>query len=478
MTSRRQFLKEQGFGIGSVALAYLLQQEEARARPESVVGTTDAQGLEPRAPHAEPRANAMISLFMHGGPSHIDLFDPKPELEKHDGETYDENVDFSFKNRASKKLMASPWKFHPRGDSGIEMSELLPHLGEVADELCVIRSMRTDINGHAPSVRYLNTGSRRVGRPVLGSWVTYGLGTENQNLPAYAVLTDPGGLPVDGTNNWSNGWLPSTYQGTVIRPTEPRILNLDPPEHLKGKPQARNLEYLSRLNEQHLQNHDGAADLEARIRSYELAARMQTAASDALDISGEPDSIKRMYGLEDKNKKTREYGTRCLLARRLVERGVRFVQLFINAQIWDNHNNISKALPDCCRKTDKPAAALIKDLKQRGLLETTLVQWGGEIGRLPVVEDHGNPKKAGRDHNGQGFTMWLAGGGVKGGITYRSTHELGHHAVYKPVTPHDYHATLMDLFGLDHQKLTYIHNRQKRTITKGKPASVLTDIMA
>src|SRR3982750_871332 len=357
----------------------------------------------------------MISLFMHGGPSHIDLFDPKAELSKRSGEDYSGEITFSFVDRASKKLFGSPWKFAKYGQCGMDVSELLPHFSGIVDDVTLIRSMHTDINGHEPSIWFMNTGKSQPGRPALGSWFPYGLGSESQSLPAYVVLTDPGGHPVDGVRNWSNGWLPPLFQGTVVRATEPRILNLEPPPHLKGELQAENLAFLAQLNREHLARHPGESDLEARIASYELAARMQTAAKEALDLSGESEVTKKLYGLD--NEVTREYGTRCLIARRLVERGVRFVQLFVGGQPWDNHNSIKKTLPEICRRTDRPAAALVADLMQRGLLDTTLVHWGGEIGRLPVSEgklDAG----AGRDHNGQGFSLWLAGGGIKGGMTF------------------------------------------------------------
>jgi hypothetical protein len=464
-------------GVGSVALAWMLAEEHLLANPPSVPRTPQSLDLKPRPPHYPPRARAMISLFMHGGPSHIDLLDPKPELTRRSGQDYAGEITYSFVNRASKKLMGSPWKFQRHGQSGIEVSELLPHFAGIVDDVCVIRSMHTDINGHEPSIWYMHTGKAQPGRPHVGSWLTYGLGSENRNLPAYVVLTDPGGHPVDGVRNWSNGWMPPLFQGTVVRPVEPRILNLDPPPHLKGELQRQNLELLSELNRAHLARHPAEADLEARIASYELAAAMQTTAKEALDLSGESEATRRLYGLDEPA--TREYGTRCLIARRLVERGVRFVQLFVNGQIWDHHESIAKALPDCCRKTDKPIAGLIRDLKARGLLDSTLVHWGGEIGRLPVTENHGGVvDKAGRDHNGQGFTAWLAGGGVRGGMTYGETDEFGHKAAVNPVSPNDYHATLLHLFGLDARRLVYHHNGlEQRIADNDRPARVLTEIL-
>ena len=475
--SRRQFLARNAMGIGTVALAGLLQQDDLLATPKNVPKTPLSFDMKPKSPPTAPRANAMISLFMHGGPAHMDLLDPKPELTKQNGNDYSGDIQFSFVNRASKKLFGSPFQFAKHGQCGTEVSELLPHTAGIVDDICVIRSMHSGFNGHEVSIRYINSGIPAVlGRPSLGSWITYGLGSENQDLPAYMVLVDPDGHPVDGVNNWSNGWMPTLFQGTVLRAKEPRIFNLDPPKHLEGNLQAQNLAFLNQLNTTHLERHPGEADLEARIASYELAARMQTAAKEALDISQESEATHRLYGLDQPE--TREYGSRCLIARRMVERGVRFVQLFLAGQPWDNHANIKNSLAGICKRTDQPAAALVKDLKQRGLLDTTLVHWGGEIGRLPVTENHGKPEEAGRDHNGQGFSMWLAGGGIKGGITYGETDEFGHRAVTDIVTANDYQATLFNLFGLDHEQLVYHHNSQQQKLTADRACRVVKGIIA
>lgn len=473
--SRRKFLQENAMGVGAVALAWLLQQDRLLASPGKVPQQRPVFDLKPKSPPLPARATAMISLFMHGGPSHVDLTDPKPELTKRSGNDYPGEVVFSFVNRASKKLLGSPWKFARHGQCGTEISELLPELAGIVDDICLIRSMHTGHNGHEVSIRYFHSGLPAVtGRPTMGSWLTYALGSESQNLPAYMVLVDPGGHPVDGVHNWSSGWMPPLYQGTVLRPKEPRILNLDAPPQLRGEPQRQNLDLLARLNRAHLERHPGEADLEARIASYELAAAMQTAAKEALDISGETAATHRLYGIDQPA--TQEYGTRCLIARRLVERGVRFVQLFLGGQPWDNHQNIRGTLPAICQRTDKPAAALVKDLKQRGLLDTTLVHWGGEIGRLPVVEGSGD--SVGRDHNGQGFSTWLAGGGIRPGMTYGETDEFGHKAVTHVVSPNDYQATLLKLFGLDHTQLVYHHNGQQQRLTDGRPARVINEILA
>jgi hypothetical protein len=382
---------------------------------------------------------------------------------------------FSFVNRASKKLFGSPFRFSKHGRSGTEVSELLPHTAGIVDDICVLRSLHTGHNGHEVSIRYFHGGIAGVlGRPTMGSWIVYALGSLSQEMPAYMVLSDPGGHPVDGTTNWSSGFLPPLYQGTVLRPQEPRILNLDPPPHLRGPAQQQNLDFLAELNRRHLRRHPCEVDLETRIGSYELAAAMQTAAKEALDISQEPASIHRLYGID--REPTRSYGTRCLIARRLVERGVRFVQLFLSGQPWDNHGSIGKTLPDICRRTDQPTAALVTDLKQRGLLETTIVHWGGEIGRLPVCEGELNAQ-AGRDHNGQGFSIWLAGGGIKGGMVYGATDEVGHKAAVNVVTPNDYQATILHLLGLDHTKLVYQSNGREQRLIDGRPARIVKEIL-
>jgi hypothetical protein len=328
------------------------------------------------------------------------------------------------------------------------------------------------VNNHGQSIHSLNSGRIVSGRPSLGSWLTYGLGTENQNLPAYMVLRDPANLPVEGVLNWSPGWLPSLYQGTVVRAREPRILNLEPPAHLRGKPQENYLDFLGTLNRDHVEKLPGELDLEARIASFELAARMQTAAADVMDVASESEATKKLYGLDVEE--TKEFGTRCLIARRLIERGVRFVQVFTKNQYWDHHGNIKNSLPAACKKVDRPIAALVKDLKGRGLLASTVVHWGGEMGRLPVVQ---NEKSAGRDHNTYGFSMWLAGGGFKAGHIHGATDEWGHHAVKDVVNHYDYHATLLHLFGMDHTQLTYERGGREQSLTDNQPAHVVKKIL-
>ncbi|HUY35706.1 MAG TPA: DUF1501 domain-containing protein [Pirellulales bacterium] len=469
--TRRHFLASGSMGIGSVALAWLLNEEcllAAPARPELGPRHFD---LNPKQPHHPARARSMISLFMQGGPSHLDLLDPKSELTRLDGGNFTGEIKYDNAGEASAKLLASPWKFAKHGQCGTEVSELLPHLAEIVDDVTVIRSMHTGVNNHNLSIRALQTGRIPAGRPSLGSWLLHGLGSESQNLPAFVVLEDPAGLPVEGIHNWSNGWLPSLYQGTVVRHREPRILDLDPPPHLQGGIQDDYRNYLQTLNHRHLESHPGELDLEARIASFELAARMQLTAKEALDIGGEPAWVQKMYGLDEPA--TRDFGSRCLLARRLVERGVRFVQLFKSN--WDHHNNLLLGLPASCQAVDRPVAALVKDLRARGLLETTIVHWGGEMGRLPVVQNLANP---GRDHNTYGFSMWLAGGGIRGGVVYGETDDFGYQAVKNIVTHNDYHATLLHLFGLDYQRLLYLRNGREESLLDNQPCRIVREVLS
>jgi hypothetical protein len=455
-----------------VALAWLLRQDGVLAAPPKPALEPVVFDLKPKAPPAPGQAKAMISLFMQGGPSHLDLFDPKPELNKRHGTNYTGEIKYDNAGEASPKLFASPWKFRKHGQCGMELSDLLPGLGTVVDDITLVRSMKTAVNNHDQSIIAMNTGRINPGRPVVGSWITYALGSESQDLPAYCVLTDPSGIPVVGVNNWSSGWLPSLYQGTGIRPVEPRIPNLDPPPHLRGRVQERYLDYLGQLNREHLESHPGEHDLSARIASYELAGRMQTAAKEALDISRESPATLRLYGID--NPASREFGTRCLIARRLVERGVRFVQVCSGNQEWDHHASITTSLPAMCRKVDRPSSALVADLKQRGLLDSTVVFWGGEMGRLPVIQ---NEKNIGRDHNTNGFSAWVAGGGFKGGYVHGATDEFGHKAVENPVNHFDYHATLLHLFGLDYRTLTFSRPGGSASLVDGQPARIVHELL-
>ncbi|MBL9153214.1 MAG: DUF1501 domain-containing protein [Verrucomicrobiales bacterium] len=477
LCSRRHFLHANGFGLGSLALATLLQRDGLLANPAKPIEAGGARfDLTPKKAHFPGKAKAMISLFMMGGPSQMDLFDPKPMLTKYDGKNFPGEIKYDNLAQASSKVFGSPWKFHRHGQCGMELSELLPHLGRVADDITLIRSMTSGVSNHGQGLYAMNAGRITPGRPALGSWLTYGLGSETQDLPAYMVLAHPNGLPTFQQEHFTNGWLPALYQGTVVRPSEPRILNLDAPPALAGAPQQRQLGLLKALNEEHLSEHPGELDLQARIASYELAASMQTAAKEALDISSEPKSIRDLYGVD--NPVTADYATRCIIARRLVERGVRYVQVLNSGQSWDQHSALIGSLPALCAATDQPTAALVTDLKQRGLLDSTVVHWGGEMGRLPVLQNDAGREKWGRDHNTYGFSMWVAGGGFRGGYVHGETDEWSHKAVIDEVKHYDWHATLLQAFGLDHTQLTYQRNGLAASLTDNQGAKVVEKLLA
>ena len=478
MSSRRHFLGSSLFGLGGVAMEWLLNQERLAAEDQAPVkpplerSTFD---LLPKTPPSSSRADAMISIFMGGGPSHLDMFDPKPQMARYDGKLFPrDDIDYDNAGGASKLVMASPFKFRACGESGMEISELLPHTQQIADEISLVRSMNLPgIRNHVAGMRALNTGRGRGARPALGSWLTYGLGTESQNLPAFVAM--PTYSPPPGSPYWSSGFLPSIYQGTLVRNKEPRILNLDPPSHLAGLPQRQNLRLLEQLNRRHLQERPGELDLAARIENYELAARMQLEAKEVLDIGQETASTHELYGIGNKSI-DQKFAESCLIARRLVEHGVRFVQLWFYG--WDMHENINKNLPKTCRRTDRPAAALIQDLKQRGMLDRTLVHWGGEMGRLPVIQYRGENNQPGRDHNTDGFSMWLAGGGIKRGFVYGATDDFGHKAIENSMHHVDYHKTLLHLFGLDSENLKYMHNGRTRTLPDGQRGRIVEELIA
>ena len=484
LCSRRHMLRSSAFGLGSVAASLLLKKDGLLAaersanplKPELEAKTYD---LLPKAPPYPQQAKAMISMFMLGGPSQIDLFDPKPELMKRNGQTFTGDLKFDNPAQASREIMGPAWEFSHHGQCGMELSSLVPHLGTIADEITLIRSMHSAANNHLPANFALNTGQPVRGRPVLGSWLLSALGSETQDLPAYVALTDPRGLPLIAKENWNNGKLPSIFQGTMVRPTEPRIFNLDAPKHLKGEAQASQLAFLNRFNQEHLDEHPGEDDLEARLASYGLAARMQLAAKEAFDISKESEATKKMYGIDQKV--TRSYGTRCLIARRLVERGVRFVQIFCNGQTWDHHGSILTALPDRCREIDQPAAALVRDLKQRGLLDSTIVHWGGEMGRLPVIQfREGLTKRAkvGRDHNTYGFSQWVAGGGFRKGHVHGATDEFSHYAVDGIVHHYDWLATVLNRFGLNHRELHFRVGPRELRLVENDEARVVRELLS
>ena len=473
--TRRRVLQTGAFALSPIALSWLLNRE-AQAEPIKPALERQIHSLKAKQPGMEPTATAMISLFMQGGPSQVDLLDPKPTLTRMDGKDFPGKIKYDDVGGASKKILGSPWKFRQHGHCGTPVSELLPNIATIVDDITVIRSMHTGVNNHGQSIHAMNSGRTQRGRPSLGSWVTYGLGAMTDNLPAYIAMSDPRGLPVEGVLNWSNGWLPSLYQGTVIRPREPRILNLEAPAHLRGVAQENFLKFLNKLNQEHIEGHSDQSELLARITNYELAARMQTSAREALDISKETKATHRLYGIDDKE--TEEYGKRCLIARRMVERGVRFVQVFTKNQYWDHHRSIIGSLPAACKKTDKPAAGLVKDLKQRGLLSSTVVHWGGEMGRLPVIQNDSGRQNLGRDHNTYGFSMWVAGGGFKQGFVYGATDEFGHHAVENIVNHYDYHATVMKLFGLIPEQLSFKRNGRVESLLDGQPGKVVDALLS
>jgi len=453
-SSRRAFLGRTTGALGTMALGHLLnlgQGRLANAAPSNRAGHT--------LPQHQPSADAVICLFQHGGPSQVDLFDPKPQLNQRDGQTYDGDLEIHFVNQKGN-ILGSPFKFENRGQSGIELSELVPHTARIIDDITLIRSLTTESVDHESALRLIHSGKFQAGYPTCGSWVIYALGAPNQNLPAYVVLADPAGLPVDGVRNWTSGWLPAAYQGTPFRTGAAGLSNLSPPAEITPGARSEQLKFLAGLNREQLRQYPANAELEARIKNFEIAARMQTAVPEALDLSHETEATKRLYGLD--NPTTAEYGTRCLVARRLVERGVRFVQLFLSGQPWDTHSKNAATLKDLCAKTDQPSTALVLDLKQRGLLDRTIVMWGGEFGRLPISQG-----TDGRDHNRHANSIWLAGGGFQRGYCHGRTDELGYQAVENVLTVHDLHATLLHALGLDHERLTYPHD--------GRPGS-LTDI--
>ncbi|MSQ95501.1 MAG: DUF1501 domain-containing protein [Gemmataceae bacterium] len=458
--SRRDLLRQSGLGFGSLALAGMFQQAgmlSAQSEPAERRG----DNLRPRPGHHPAKAKAVIQLFQNGGPSQMDLFDPKTELTRRNGQPHPEQVEtFQLGNR--NVLLGSPFRFARRGRCGMELSEIIPHLGSVADDLCLVRSMHTENNNHPFAINMMQTGKTFAGRPAIGSWISYALGSENQNLPGYVVLRDPAGYNTSGRMAWSNGWLPALYQGTEFGSSGNVVPHLRSPQPLPADAQNRRLQLLADLNEDHRRLHPRELDLDARIYNFELAARMQLAASDLLDLSRETAATRRLYGLD--NPPTAGYGLRCLMARRLVEAGVRFVQVFPpispSSQPWDNHGNLRGGLQTICAQVDQPSAALITDLKQRGLFEEVIVLWTGEFGRLPITEG-----SDGRDHNRHAFSLLLAGGGFQGGLVHGATDEFGYQAVENRVSVPDLHATLLHQLGLDHTRLSYLNNGRPERLT-------------
>jgi hypothetical protein len=457
MFDRREFLRSAGGGFGLIALAGLLDEQGLLAAEPSDA----ADPLAPRRPHRRARARSVIFLFMAGGPSHLETFDPKPELRRLHGQRLPESFGMvaTRRNVDRNRLLAPFCSFRRHGESGVEVSELLPHTASCIDDICVLRGCHGDSVTHPESVYLMNTGSILMGRPSLGSWVAYGLGTENRNLPAFVVMPDPGGWVKGGAPAWGNGFLPAVYQGTLMRGGSAPLLHLRPPRGVGDGQQRSTLDLVNRLNRAHLRGREGDSELSARIASYELAFRMQAHAPEAVDVSAETPATRRLYGLD--RPETAEFGLRCLLARRLVERGVRFVQLYCgDTNGWDAHSDIVGNHSRLCRQSDLPVAGLLRDLKSRGLLDSTLVVWGGEFGRTPMTEG-----TTGRDHNPHGFSMWLAGGGVRGGRVIGATDAVGLRAAEDRTHVHDVHATILHLLGLSHRRLTFRHNGRNERLT-------------
>jgi hypothetical protein len=465
--SRRDFLFQSGGGIAGLAFANLLDHEGLLAAERAgltggpqVPGPCDepvpGNPFAPRSPHFAPRATAVISLFMSGGVSHVDTFDPKPALTRYAGQPLDSHIAGNIVVRQGYPgpLMPSPFSFDRYGESGIEVSEIFPHIAKHVDEIAFIRSVYGRSNDHVQATYEMQTGQIRMGFPSVGSWVTYGLGSESSSLPAFVVMTDYRGGPLGGPNDWAAGFMPASYQGTQFRASGDPIVDLEPPEGMTPEAQRARLDVLAKLNEMDMEKHPGNSELAARISSYELAYRMQGCAPEAIDVSSESDLTKKLYGLD--NEITEPFGRQCLMARRLVERGVRFVQLFQgglgnqNTDTWDAHSNLVENHTQHAAESDLPIAGLLTDLKARGLLDTTLIVWHAEFGRMPISQ-----RGVGRDHNPGAMTVWMAGAGIRGGQVIGATDDFGYKALEQPVSAHDLHATMLHLLGMDHKELTY-----------------------
>lgn len=461
--ARREFVWQMGCGFAGLALTDLLTRDRFFSSP--ALGGELSSSDVPGRPHFPARAKACIFLMMNGAPSQVDTFDYKPELEKYAGKQLP--ADKNYINSGGRKVgyLTPAWrKFRPGGESGLLVSDYFPHVRKHADKLCVINSCHTDSHAHGSALVAMNTGKTLIGRPSLGSWAVYGLGSQNASLPGYVVILDKRGGPISGQPNWASGFMPSNYSGTLFRPSGDPILDLSGPEHLSAAAQREQLDLLEELNQQHMDQRPGGSELASRVRSYELAYRMQSAAPEAVDLSQESEQTLGMYGVG--KQPTNEYGRNCLIARRLVERGVRFVQLYSGGghleETWDAHAGIESNHGQHAPEVDQPISALLTDLEQRGMLDETLIVWGGEFGRMPFSEGQNAP---GRNHNPYGFSMWFAGGGVRGGMNYGSTDEFGFEAVENKVHLHDLHATILHLMGLDHERLSYFHQGRDESLT-------------
>jgi hypothetical protein len=466
--SRRDFLFQSGGGISGLALAHLLNQEGVLgATSENGACSAKASGYNPyapRKPHFAPRATSVISLFMSGGVSHLDTFDPKPALVRYAGQPLSGKGEIVVRQGNPGPLMPTPFQFRKYGQCGMDVSEIFPTIAQHVDEMAFLRSVYGKSNDHVQATYELNTGKIQMGLPSVGSWVTYGLGSENQSLPAFVVIYDRRGGPLGGPSNWSAGYMPAAYQATVFRASGDPIIDLKPPAEVTPEQQRDRLDLLARLNELDLKQYPGNSELAARISSYELAFRMQGCAPEAVDVNRESEATRKLYGLDDKV--TEPFGRQCIMARRLVERGVRFVQLYHgglgqqNRDTWDAHDDVKDNHTRHAAEVDRPIAALLTDLKARGLLDSTLVIWHGEFGRMPISQ-----KGVGRDHNPGTMTVWMAGAKIKGGQIVGASDEFGYKAEQQPIAVHDLHATLLHLLGIDHTRLTYLFNGRNMRLT-------------
>ena len=477
-TSRREFIWDAGAKFTGLALTGMLASDGFLAgQALAADGQTFRNPLAPKSPVQVPRAKAVIFLFMYGGPSHVDTFDYKPKLYGLDGQTIPIRTFGRGGKKAEGRVVGPKWKFKPYGDCGKWVSDLFPHVGSCVDDIAFIHSMTADSPLHGSAMLQMNSGRILSGAPALGSWVNYGLGTLNENLPGFVVMLDKTGGPISGAKNWSSGYMPAVYQGTVLRPTGTPILDLQPPSDLSKQTQRKLIDQLNRYNSQHQVERVDNSNLAARIHSYELAFKMQQHAPEAVDTTRETEETKQLYGID--TDRTRDFGAKCLLARRLVERGVRFVQIYSGGHHddanWDAHGDLEKNHNYHAGNTDKPIAGLLKDLKRRGMLDETLVIWGGEFGRQPTAE---YAKGTGRDHNAYGFTMWMAGGGIKGGISIGQTDELGSAAVDRPFHVRRIHATILQQLGLDPNALTYFYGGLEQKLVGVEGADPITDLIA
>lgn len=462
-TTRREAIWQMGQGFAGLALTSLLSADGFFARHASASAGKQRPPLAPKPAHFPMPARSCIFLTMNGAPSHVDTFDYKPSLAKYAGQELPPSFKYTNSGGRKKGYLTPAFRpFRPGGKSGLMISDYFPRIREHADKLALIRSCHTDSHAHGSALVAMNTGKIFIGRPTLGSWVVYGLGTENQNLPAYVVILDKRGGPISGQPNWSSGFMPAQYQGTLFRPTGEPVLDLRGP--IDRQTQRQELDLLATLNQQHIDRRPGGRELAARIQSYELAYRMQSEVPEAVDLTQESEKILEMYGVG--KEPTNEFGRNCLIARRLVERGTRFIQLYSGGghleETWDAHESVEKNHGRHGMEIDQPIAALLTDLEQRGMLDSTLIVWGGEFGRMPFTEGVGAP---GRNHNPYGYTMWLAGAGVKGGISYGETDEFGFAAAIDKAHNHDIHATILHLMGLDHEELSYFHEGRDETLT-------------